>query len=182
MRRAWAAKHGQQAGDDPCASGTRLAPEHRSRVHAQLNALKRRAAFRSQKLAAKAGAAAPAAAAQAWHDSAEVFDSSETGTMDAAEAAASICGIFDQQADGCESGTTERGGSGESAASRCSDESASESERSRVEPHAMGFDDAEQQAQGSKGSQARSQFRSNSDQLRHQLAGLHRKAAFREQL
>ena len=89
MRRAWAAKHEGDVpadGADPCASSARLVPEHRTRVQAQLSALKRRAAFRQQKLDAEAAAAGTTAAAAAGKGSDGMY-SGQSEFMDAAAAA-----------------------------------------------------------------------------------------------
>ena len=185
MQRAWAAKHAVSAseGIDPCASTARLVPEHRSRVQAQLCALKRRAAFREQKLAAAASVAAAIASGGAGKASAAWLQWGPD-LMGGAEAAASIRDSLHHWGD--DKSCTHIAAS-EHVASRDGNKDYKSIEGTLI-------NGGHESKEGAKSTQTgdvlgnkylaepadRPRFRGNPDQLRHQLAGLHRKAAIRE--
>lgn len=172
-----------QRGGDPCASTARLMPEHRSRVQAQLSALKRRAAFREQKLEAAASAAAMG---QGVESTSEAWWGLGSAFMGGAEAAASIRDSLQGRGDdkaGAGIVSPECGAFGGMSSGRESSEGQSSVSSSDSRGGGQATEVVEEVRTGYRPEVTdRPRFRSSPDQLRHQLAGLHRKAAFRKHI
>lgn len=178
-----------------------LGQPRRSRVQAQLNALKRRAAYREQKLATAAAASAAGPAEGVWDSHgghADSMGSAEEGSaahsghadfMGAAEAAAAVAAGLCQRAEARTAPASEehavpgeaskervRSG-GSSQARDLGDSGSGEATWLHDEPRRL-----ESRRGGRAAAGEKPRFRGSADQLRLQLAGLHRKAAFREHI